>query len=384
MAQIADCCPSVNVHVASVSAYIPSAQTTDCAPPSEDSNLGTHDSNLRQAQFDAQKQDARERTTVWDAEKIGRLDSLDRDADFEDDPDFPQHTSRDSEISPNEWVPMGTRTEGGDIVPSTTLSRQLGSDRDVMDVDNGEATQELLFTGRVECVPDCVQHLVGLIDSLSLSSELSFQNENAEERSVSLPPTQKVVAVSKSPERSIDSLPPSDFPIQGFSLPNASGSDIDTQLIIDLMKARTDTSGPDGEEILSILQPLTTCSTTNYNHVVDTDTQPTPPSLNADTIESFPIESPVSYDDIQNDILTLKDSGNVSTDANASDGVLDCDCHVLVLCDDHFSIALPVIRPSQVDDECTLCEGGCKRWYHIWCVILGKTTVLCTLIDCYT
>ncbi len=260
---------------------------------------------------------------------------------FETDPDFPQQSSRDSEISPDEWVPMGTRTEGGDVVPSTMLSRQLGSDLEVMDVDTGEATQELLFTGRVECVPDCVQHLVSSIDPLSFSSEPPCQNnENAGKRSVSLPPTQEVVAGSKSPERSIDSLPPSDIPMQGCSLPNASASDIDTQLIIDLMKARTDTSGPDGEEILSILQTVAACSTMIYSHVPDTDTQPTPFSLNADTIESFPIESPVSYDDIQNETLTPKDPGNVSTDANASDGVLDCDCHVLVLRDGYFSICL--------------------------------------------
>ncbi|KAH9043071.1 HORMA-domain-containing protein [Lactarius pseudohatsudake] len=321
----------VNVHVASVSAYIPSAETNDCSPLSEAGDLGTLASDQRLAQIEVQKQDARDRTTIWDAEKIGRLDSLDVDAEFEDDPDVPQHTSRDSEIGPDEWVPMGTRTEGGGIVPSTTLSGQLESYRDVMDVDAGEATQELLFTGRAESVPDCVQHL---------------KNDNSGERSVSLPPTQKVVTGGKSPERSLDSLPPSDIPMQGCSLPNASGSDIDTQLIIDLMKARTDTSGPDGEEILSILQTLAACSTMIYGHIPDTDTQPLF-SLNTDTIESFPIESPVSYDDIQ---ITPKDSGNVSTDANALDGVLDCDCHVLV------------------DDECTLCEGGCKRWYHIWCM----------------
>ena len=348
MAHIVDCYPSVNVHVASVSAYIPSAETTDCAPPSEDGSLGTLASNMRQAQFEAQKQDAQERTTVWDAEKIGRLDSLDVDAEFEDDPDFPQQASHDSETSPDEWVPMGIRTEGGHIVPSTTLSRQRGSDRDVMDIDTGEATQELLFTGRAECVPDCVQHLVRSNDSLSLSSEPSFQNnENAGELSVSLPPTQKVVSGSKSPERSIDSLPPSDFSMQGCSLPSASGSDIDTQLISNLMKARMDTSGPGGEEILSIPQPLTPCSTMGYNHVSDTDTQPTFSSLNADTIESFPIESPVSYDDIQNEIPTSKDPGNVSTDANASDGVLDCDCHVSVLCDDYFICLTRNSSPSR-------------------------------------
>jgi hypothetical protein len=258
---------------------------------------------------------------------------LDEDAEFEDDPEFPPNTSR----SPDEWVPIGTRIEGGDIVPFTTLPQQLGSNRDAMDVDTGDATQELFFTGRAEQVPESVQHLVSSVDSLSVSSEPSFQNnEKAGERSFSLPPTQKLVVGSNSPERSIDSLPPSDFPMQGCSQSNASGSDIDTQLIVDLMKARTDTCGADGEDILSILQPLAACSTLIRSHVPDTDTQPT----NADTIDSFPIESPVSYDDVQNKILTPKDPGNVSTDANASDGILDCDCHVLVLRDNDFPTCL--------------------------------------------
>ena len=329
MAQIFDCYPSVNAHVASVSAYIPPAETSGLGT----SDLGTFASNQRQAQFEAQRQDAQERTTIWDAEKIGRLDSLDKDAEFEDDPDFPQNTSRNSENSPDEWVPIGTRIEGGNIVPFTMLPQQLESNRDVMDVDTGDATQEVFFTGRAERVPECVQDLVSLADSLFLSSEPSFQNnENNGARSSSLPPTQKLVVGSNSPERSIDSLPPSDFPMQGCSQPNASGSDIDTQLIVDLMKARTDTCGTDCDEILSILQPLVACSTLIRSYVPDTDTQPT----NADTIDSFPVESPVSYDDVQNEILTPKDFGNVSTDANASDGVLDCDCHVLVLRDNDF------------------------------------------------
>jgi hypothetical protein len=165
----------VNAHVASVSAYIPPVETSDYVPPSGGSDLGNFASNQRQAQLEAQKKDAQERTTIWDAEKIGRLDSLDEDAEFEDDPEFPQHTTRKSaENSSNEWVPMGTRIEGGGIVPFTTLPQQLESDRGAMDVDTGCATQELFFTGRAECVPDCVQHLVSSINFLSLSSESPF------------------------------------------------------------------------------------------------------------------------------------------------------------------------------------------------------------------
>lgn len=178
MAQIIKCYPSVNAHIASVSAYIPPTETNNCILPSEGSDLETLASKQRQAQFEAQKRDAQERTTIWDAEKIGRLDSLDEDADFEDDPEFPQHI-RNSDSSSDEWVPMGTRIEGGDIVPFMTLPRQLESGLDVMDVDTGDATpsatQELLFTGRAECVPDCVQHLVSSAGSLSLLSKPSFR-----------------------------------------------------------------------------------------------------------------------------------------------------------------------------------------------------------------
>jgi hypothetical protein len=182
--QIANCYPSVNAHVASVSAFTPVQKS---------------------AQSEARKQDAQERTTVWDAEP-----------------------SRNSEKSPDEWVPMGTRIEGGDIVPFTTLPRQPGLGQE-MDVDTGGATQE---------------------------------------RSIILPPTQKVDVGINSPERSIDSLPPSDFP------PESSQSD--------------------SEHISRILQPM---------------------------------ESP-----------------------DGSDGT-DCDCHLTV------------------DDESMLCEGRCKKWYHIWYVI---------------
>lgn len=56
---------------------------------------------------------------------------------------------------------MGTRNEEGVIVP---FSVQPPVVERIADADNSDATQELLFTGRAERVPDCVQHLVGLID----------------------------------------------------------------------------------------------------------------------------------------------------------------------------------------------------------------------------
>lgn len=272
----------VNVHVASVSAYLPCAEANCISPP---------------VQIEAQKQDARERIIVWDAEKIGRLDSLDEDAEFEDDPDFQQDA-----LLPNhdEWVPMGTRNDEGVIVPLSVQSPELGLVERIADTDTIGATQELLFTGRAERVPDCVQRL---------------NDETAEGLAGNLPPTQEVTMHNGCPADITGSLPPSDISMQESSL--VTESDVDTQVIHDLIMGQINPHSP-------------------------------APHNDTDNIESFPVESPVSYDDIQDETSTLKNHG--SKDPTVRDSVLDCDCHV------------------SVDDNCILCEGGCKKWYHIWCM----------------
>jgi hypothetical protein len=60
---------------------------------------------------------------------------------------------------------MGTRNEEGVLVPFTAQPPELGLVERTADADNSDATQELLFTGRAEQVPDCIQRLVSLIDS---------------------------------------------------------------------------------------------------------------------------------------------------------------------------------------------------------------------------
>ena len=64
------------------------------------------------------------------------------------------------------------------------------------------------------------------------------------------------------------------------------------------------------------------------------NTQPSCLSVNADTIESFPVESPVSYDDIQDETITPMDRRSMGP--NVSDAVLNCDCRVSVCCDSHL------------------------------------------------
>lgn len=107
-----------------------------------------------------QKQDAQERTIVWDADKIGRLDSSGANAEFEGDPDLSQGASHGSVRGDDEWLPVGTRSKGGAIVPFSKQPPGLESVEGIIDTDASAATQELLFTGRAECVPDSVQCLV--------------------------------------------------------------------------------------------------------------------------------------------------------------------------------------------------------------------------------
>ena len=113
----------------------------------------------------------------------------------------------------------------------------------IADTDAGGSTQELLFTGRAECVPNCVQRLVSWVDPpiIPFMSRSSFllQNDEAEERVGSLPPTQKVTTYG-SPADTTGSLPPSDISMQEGSL--VTNSDVDTQLIHDLIKGRIDSN----------------------------------------------------------------------------------------------------------------------------------------------
>jgi hypothetical protein len=72
---------------------------------------------------------------------------------------------------------MGTRGKGGVIVPLSVQPSELGLVEGIAETDAGDATQELLFTGRAEYVPDSVQRLVSLFDSPSFLSclHLSFR-----------------------------------------------------------------------------------------------------------------------------------------------------------------------------------------------------------------
>jgi len=96
----------------------------------------------------------------------------------------------------------------------------------------------------------CSAWLAELVYEPSLSyNHVSFQNnENAEGRPGSLPPTQEITTRNSSPPETSGFLPPSDFSMGDSSLADVTDSDIDTQVVLDLVKGRANL---DGEEILS-------------------------------------------------------------------------------------------------------------------------------------
>jgi hypothetical protein len=181
------------------------------------------------------------------------LDSLDADAEFEDDPDFQQGDLHPSGTSHDEWIPMGMRSKEDGIIPFSARPPELGLGEGIADTGAGGATQELLFTGRAECVPDCVQRLVSFVNSPITPFMSSFlQNyETAEERAGSLPPTQQVTTHDDPSADTTGSLPPSDFSMQEYSL--VTNSEVDTQVIHDLMKGRIDSDRSSAKEILTTL-----------------------------------------------------------------------------------------------------------------------------------
>jgi hypothetical protein len=93
---------------------------------------------------------------------------------------------------------------------------------------------------------------LGQLTNYSFTSSFLLQNdETAEEQAGSLPPTQKVTTYNVFPADTTCSLPPSDFSMQESSL--VTNTDVDTQVIHDLMEGQIDSERSSGKEILAML-----------------------------------------------------------------------------------------------------------------------------------
>jgi hypothetical protein len=128
-----------------------------------------------------------------------------------------------------------------------------------------------------------------------------------------------------------------------YSLGDVTISDVDTQVVLDLMKGRTGSDRSSGQN--NSLRFLTAHSVTTCSNVPDISSQSACRSFDAGTMESFPIQSPVSHDNTQNETITTGGRGN--TKPTISDtAMLDCDCRVTVHFDNHFRITLLMSYPS--------------------------------------
>jgi hypothetical protein len=96
------------------------------------------------------------------------------------------------------------------------------------------------------------------------------------------------------------------------------------------------------------------------------ETQVTLPAYTQeDSIESFGTSvAKEAVDDIQ---MTPKAKVTRKDAQSGVDHGLQCECGVSVCI---YSSALLVahLRILKIEDECTFCEGGCGRWFHIWYV----------------
>ncbi|KZT71267.1 HORMA-domain-containing protein [Daedalea quercina L-15889] len=324
----------VNVHIASVSAHLPS--TEDNNAPFLGTTAGhmhtgpvltpAEEAAVRLQQMEMQRRDAMERHIVWDADS-GLCDA---DADGEKDPDYATGSCRDGRTADDSGVeffdPIGIRDEAGKIkqFSGTAASQNVTG-------------SEVRYAGRVDSVPNQIAQLA---EGAKQSDELQ-RTQQLEETQVINSPAVSPSSLTSSPSpapsptpqprnrgrnnRRVQSfnssLPPSDLLPEsmesGSPIIHEPGS-LDTQSVKDLI--------------------INVCTTGEDTEMLELDTQIVPASV--DSIQSF-----TSADD--------KEAPAAKNDAKLEEckDVVECECGVAV-----------------EDCDCIRCEGECKKWFHAWCM----------------
>ncbi|KAK7687094.1 hypothetical protein QCA50_009595 [Cerrena zonata] len=321
----------VDVNVTSVSGYLPSVEDNDApflGTTQKYGNSGLHltpveEAATRAQQVQAQKMDADSRRVVWDAE--GGLSVPNSESEIDQDKSTlgqPIRTGSEP-LAPN---PLGIRTDKGEIIP---LPTELAGGKDTAT----EAIAEAHYVGAEIHVPKCVGDLA---NSSPPSEEIPETQQIAEtqlvaeitsppRRSPSLSPAPSLTPTPQprrpshrmSTRSRISSLPPSDIDV--LSIPSMSSypdqQTMETQALQDLLTAE---NRDDVDEVMLKTQ-------------IDSTEDP---------IQSFPSIKTMSA-------ANATDSGDDIMSAE----VVECECGVTV-----------------EDCDCILCEGGCKKWFHIWCM----------------
>ncbi|KAI8989768.1 HORMA-domain-containing protein [Trametes punicea] len=312
----------VDVKIASVCGYLPSAE--DNSAPFLGITSGNtfgpppltpaEEAAVRAQQVEIQRRDALERRVIWDA-----------DEGLSDAGGTGGH-SGDSRASLDQTAPLGVRDEQGNVVP---LNQEAALPRH-------QAKTEAQYTGRPEPVPLSIGQLAK--SRLQPGDDFSPTQELEDTQVISS--HHASAAVSRSHSSSLtatptsqpevnelsgigSSLPPSDIEAP-FSLDTAIPQTIDTQMIRDALMQGA--SAPQDDSM-----------------ILDIETQRGPALPDADDpIQSFSASSgiPAAHD------------GDISMERHKeSAGEVECECGV------------------QIEDcDCCKCDGGCGRWYHLWCM----------------
>ncbi|KAK0211239.1 HORMA domain-containing protein [Desarmillaria ectypa] len=323
---------AVNVSVTSIATYLPSSTEHDNAPftgtttrcVKAPSLSPAEEASLRMEQAAKQKEDAENRNIVWSAEDVTR----EEDADGEDEADFVQQPDgtyvlagvTQQEVKP---VPIGLRTEGGCIEPIPA---------EMMPVD------EEVFGGSTQIVPTRLNDMLEkkAADIIMIDETQPVGDHTPRPGCLS---SDSDGSTSIRPRNSLLDFSPTQpcvgsriaSPSSGSPLPSVSDNDdIDTQLLQKLVLSAND--GDDTEMLDMEMQAM------DYRH----------PS---ESIQSYGPSNQSVPEIINVDAATPKQAKKVKNDTD----VVECECGV------------------SLEDGCCLCEGGCERWYHVWC--MGYVTV---------
>ncbi|KAJ6502009.1 HORMA domain-containing protein [Mycena sanguinolenta] len=307
---------SVNLSVASIATYLPSSTDNENATFAGTTSRGPAGPSLTPVEEAAARAEQAAKQSK-DAETRNIVWSADGDvqpddlldADGDDDPDYVKNADGD-------FVPIGVRNEDGVVEPITT------------DVE------EAHFGGVSQTVPTRLHDLNAQerFDNTDLEPTQTFPDFHNSSQGSRPPSRRHSPSTSSGHGHAADlfdrpSLPPSDLMSPMTSV--ADGEDIDTQMLQDLV--------------------LDNQAITEDSEMLDMETQPYPAE---DPIQSF---QDTQMEDQIEDMPTPKPSKKTQKKQNVVDRGLVCECDVTI------------------PDESCFCEGGCGRWYHLWCMGLHST-----------
>lgn len=307
---------SVNLSIASIATYLPSSTEHDhgifAGTTVRGSTVPTltplEEASFCAHQAEKQREDADNRNIVWSAD--ADLELHDDDAEGEDDPEYirgpdGRYKAIGLEREMQQFAPIGLRNKEGDI-------------EKLPFAPDGEAQ----FVGICENVPTRLKEI---------NAKIAPETTGFEETQPLIFQKPSLSHVEETPicddGSGPDAIPPPDINIETTSMSSTSApprpvdlGNYFERLCIDGSRAPSDVQ------------------------MLDMETQQ-PESRTVESIQSF--ERMKSTDGIITELVTQR--GEHNQDAIV-DEVLDCDCGVMI------------------EDESCFCEGGCARWFHVWCM----------------